>query len=478
MSADIETVLRNTLTARADLRIDAADPWQHFVAGERRHRRNRRLRIGAGAVVGVTALGLAGAGFIPVPSWTPAITLEQATSPLREEPTKGSLADDVGWLAEFRETVPALLAETWAGDSDGHWRVEDTGEVRVLFAGDVFDDRLVVAVVPLRIGLLRAETTVWFRGPAGAAPAELHEDGSSGALTTASVSRLDVEDGVGHALVLAPAGTRAEVSGGVTYRADGTIERSWTELTTAPSGEIAGTVPVRGQAHALRIALPGGDFEPDNWHMQGGEVLGLEEFEALVDQATSELDAAHRHLAGAVLPFALAEAGLDWNATTVTTLWAGEVQGQSALLVAAQPRDGGVLLFAPREAVPTGGGGEQVSQLELRLLAPADGAYSRPYAWRVRAEEDDTAESGTVVVVAPSTADRVEIQRADATTIPVSIDSTGTGTAELPEADRATVIAYAEDGRVLGETPIPPLDTGYSPIPGETEATSVVLAAH
>lgn len=105
-------------------------------------------------------------------------------------------------------------------------------------------------------------------------------------------------------------------------------------------------------------------------------------------------------------------------------------------------------------------------------MAPADGAYTRPYAWRMRESED--AESGSVFVVVPKGTASAEIRLDDGTSIPVDLDRTGAGMVRA-DADRMTVVAFDATGKIIGETPVPPLEDDSYGVPGETRASSVVL---
>ena len=216
MSSDTETLLRDTLASRADVLTSAVvDPWQRFATAELRHRRNRRVRTATIAVVGVTALGLA--GFAVIPAWISSLTTEEASSPLLAEPTRGSLADDTEWLADFKEAVPELLDDT-GPQADMYWNVEDPAKVHVVFAGDIFGHRRVIADVPLQTGGPLDSAIAWFGGPDGAAPSQLQQDATGAPLDIPALSRLDMtDDGVAQALVIAPKGSRG-VRGGIAHR--------------------------------------------------------------------------------------------------------------------------------------------------------------------------------------------------------------------------------------------------------------------
>jgi hypothetical protein len=471
MTLDIETALRETLSERAEQLTASADPWPRFERRDRRHRLGRRARIAAVSVASVAAIGVLGSGIVPLPHWVPALTIQPASSPLLDGPPAGSLATDQEWLTAFRARIPELLADTWEGDTDGQWKVEDPDKIKVIFAGDVNRQRMVAAVVPLRTGLLRSETMAWFRGPVGAAPEQMEQDSNGEALTEPYMGRVDGQGDRANVLVLAEKGSQVEVSGSVEFRSDGTVGRSWTTVPRQETGEYSARVPATGmEAMSLRVTTPDGGSETGKFDLGTWSDGDLRQrLEVAIDNSTAQLDDAHRELARTFTIFELVHLGVEPTDITITTLWAGEIDGQTAILLAVQPTNGGVLLLATRGG-PTGDGGYGAEDL-LRLLAPADGAYARPYAWRMR--ESENVESGNVFVVAPEGTHSAEIRLADGTSIPVELGETGAGMV-LAEADRMTVVAYDSTGTVIGETPVPPLETEDG-VPGETKASSVVL---
>ena len=108
---------------------------------------------------------------------------------------------------------------------------------------------------------------------------------------------------------------------------------------------------------------------------------------------------------------------------------------------------------------------------------PKQCGLPRPYAWRLQPGEDEAAGGRWSPSLHPGrTGSNSGFD--DGTRIPVELDATGAGTTTLSDSDRATVVAYAADGRVLGETPVPPRDRRYAPVPGESAATSIVLSAN
>lgn len=483
MSIDLEPRLRRSLAAQAASLAPDPDPWSRFAAQERRSRRRRRARVTGTALACLAPLGLAGVGILPVPSWAPAITLEQASSPLLAGPTRGSLGGDQEWLDRFRAYLPTLVEREWFGDGDGIWRVDGVERVRILFAGDVAGERLVFASVPVRTGFRRMETTGWFTAPAGAPPEEMTSGSRGGEPLKASVvTRLGRSPDALQPLVLAPAGARVEVSTSVSLPADGTVRRTWTPVPVAGTGEYTGRVPTDRPASpvALRVGLPGASWQSLGWEYDAccsDEVAQTSvDWNALLsaEASRSGLGAAHRRLASAA-PFAgdLAAVGLDPARTRLRVLWAGSYLDKPALLLAAQQRGGGVLLHAVH-------GGPQEDYYAvypgLRLLAPAAGAYSRPYGWRLPSMRGD-AGSGLVGVWAPAGAAAVELRRADGTRTPVAIDSAGFGTATLGRDEPATVVTLDTDGSIVAETPVPTSGMGAPGIIGETAATSVVLAS-
>jgi hypothetical protein len=473
MTLDIETALRETLHDRAQQFMPSGDPWPRFVKDDRHHRRGRRMRNAAALVAGAAALGLLGSGVVPLPSWVPALTIDNASSPLLDGPTLGSLGRDEAWLTAFKARIPELVADTWEGDTDGHWKVDDVDGIRVIFAGDVYRRRLVAALVPVRTGFLRAEATVWFIGPVGADPTEMTQDANGEALSAPYVSRVDVDGGYADVLVLAQEGTQIEASGSPEFRSDGTVGRTWTTIPRADTGEYLARFPASGlEGVSLRVTPAGGTTtetaQPEFGTGSHGDLP--ERLSAIIDAATAELSDAHRELASTLTFSRLLNLGLDPGDLRVTVQWAGEVEAEAALLLAVQPTDGGVLLFASRGG-PASDGAYHGEEL-VELLAPADGAYTRPYAWRMR--DRGEGPSGQVFVVAPNGAESAELRLDDGTSITVELDDTGAGMAAA-NADRMSVVAFDATGEVIGETPIPPLQGDGNGVPGETRATSVVL---
>jgi hypothetical protein len=469
MTLDIEAALRETLNDRAQQFTPDADPWPKFEKENRRHRRGRRARGAAAIVAGTAAIAVLGSGAVPLPSWVPALTIDNASSALLNEPTAGSLAADEEWLSAFRAELPELFAEGWESDPERQSLDGDGSETKIIFAGDVSRQRVVIANVPTRNGLLRRESTVWFTGPIGADPADMRIDGGGGpALNSPYLARVDGHDDEAHVLVLAPDDSRVEVSGSVEYRTDGRVQRTWETVPQRATGEYAAQVP--GPAYgvfALRIAPPG--ESPERRHFDMGSWSDTGEPEALgaaINSAIAEHGSGDRELAQAWFTEQLLVLGLQPEGIEIRVLWAGEIDGDAAMLLAVQPNGGGVLLFAAKGAALDEGvyGADGL----LRLLAPADGAYTRPYAWRL-----DASPSGNVFVVVPAEAVSAEIRLDNGTSIPVELDRTGAGFATA-DADRMTVVAFDAKGDVMAETPIPPVDTEQG-VPGETPATSVVL---
>ena len=456
-----ETSLRDALTAEADALGVPQDPWPGFTRRERAHRRRRRVRAGVAAVALAAAVGVQ-SGLVPLPGWAPGIAVAGRETALVNSPLRGSLAGDAAFLAGLRR------AFTDVEDPDELWRITDRRRIRFLYAGDVGDRRLALALVPLRFGFLTDEALIWYEGAAGADPATMVESGRSDAGETVMTYAQTDADRPGILVVVAPAGSTVGVSRGFRYTADGRVAHDppvvrqpgtgLAEMVLPPDpSHLTTTVTVTSGPRTLFTGPAGGGWagggdphEPDDAMLDAA--LGERTFDRL----------ALRRWMGS----ALSDAGLPPTGTAATVRWTGTVNGQPAALLTLRPAGGGVLAYAMH-------GGADSFRQDLRLLLPAAGADRRPIAWRMRAEGGDDR-TDRVVVVAPAGAARLSLRPAGAPAVPVPVDATGAAMVTLPPSAEATVTAYAKDGSPMGTTPVPPFETDGSGLPGDTPLTRVV----
>ncbi len=471
MTTDVTTLLRSTLTDDAAALPASTDPWARFERLERRHRRARRTRRAGGTLAVVAVLGLTGTGVVPVPSWTPAVTVSAATSPLLDGPVTGSLAGDRAWLDAFRDAVPALTRDEWSGDSDGHWRVGGPDDVRVVFAGDVDGRRLVLADLALRIGYLRAHTGVWFEGEAGAAPSDLAVS-TTGELPDAPLTaRYSGTGGVVRLLAVAPSASAVEASGGTVPRPDGTVSRTWTPLVRGDDGAWTGVVQGSAATPLLRWTVGGRTRTAQADAGSADGVGGADAWPTAVPESLGGSGPTASLLSGAVAA-ELAPTGLLPASTSVVPLWRGTVDGDDAVLALARQSDGGAVVVAVTGRVESDS--MSSSRTHLLLVVPVAGAPERPYAFRTRVDGGDGA-SGRVEVVVPPGATAARLESPDGTTVDVPLVDRH-GTATLAADANAWVVALDESGREVGRTPVPPLSETGLQAPGESPATSLDLA--
>src|SRR5262245_33068690 len=161
---DTETQLRDALGGAAETIDVAGDPWPRFARRERVHRRNRRIRFAAAAVVLAAAVGVQ-TGVVPLPGWVPGIAVAGGSTALTRPPTRGSLAGDTSFLDGLRREIKDVE------DPGELWRVTDRSKIKFVYAADVAGHRLALALVPLRFGFLADQALIWYEGEAGAAPA-------------------------------------------------------------------------------------------------------------------------------------------------------------------------------------------------------------------------------------------------------------------------------------------------------------------
>jgi hypothetical protein len=250
--------------------------------------RRRRQRVGRGtaAVVAVLVLGAAAtlarpadvtpaaapelpadvtsAGAAPdaVVRATPPARTTAAPPALYEQPARGSLAGDAGFLA-------GVAALPWSAPMDPNtgntWEIEPDSR-RVVYAADVpGGHRWAVVLARWR----QQWAANWFAGPAGASPAELTEaDAPTTFSPTEPLALMDVSAPTAPLLVLTGPGVTAEWSSSLDRAADGSLVRDFDPLPVvdgAMLGEVATPVGwnagelfgvqegIRSQVYVLRF---------------------------------------------------------------------------------------------------------------------------------------------------------------------------------------------------------------------------------
>ncbi|SNT36065.1 hypothetical protein SAMN05421812_10510 [Asanoa hainanensis] len=458
-------MLTETLRQAASAIAPPEDPWPAFVRRERLHRRNRRVRRTALAVVVAAAVGVQ-TNVVPLPGWAPAIALASPWSALASSPPRGSLTADSTWVSAFRDRVTGLQ------DPDGFWAVAGRDRIKVLYASDAPGRRVALVLVPLRFGFVTSWELIWYDGPTGAAPSEMRYSGNeSAANPVVTMTQVDGERG-GYALVIGPPDATVTISGDPRYTARGVVERR--ELARSDGGGVgvvllppAALPPgldarvTRGSAVLYEGGVSGG------W---GSSASGdpFEPSAGLLTDAVRDVrgPAPSPAVLASFVRLALTDSQLPAVGTTVRVRWSGSVNGQAAVLLTVQPAGGGVVTYAFH-------GSETSSRTDLRLLLPAAGASVRPVGWRLRAEGGDDR-TDRVLVSAPTGTATATVTVGDGSPVAVALDAAGFGTATVPPDQRATVTAYAADGSVLGSTPVPPFENTMSRLPGDTPGTRVV----
>lgn len=463
MSPDLETALRESLTREAETITGPADPWPAFARRESTHRRNRRVRTGVlagvlGALVGIQT------NVVPLPGWAPGIAVAGRPRTLADVPTRGELAGDAAWLTALRQQVKDL------SDPDGIWRVTDRDSIQVIYAGDIPGKRVAILLVKLRLGLLTVWERITYDGPPGATPAQMREAGNGEAdFPVVSYTYGDDVNG-GGALVVGPPDATVSLGLGFEYHASGVVKRRM--------------LPVDSRDGIATAALPATARDPEPYARvtQGGKVIfegGISSGwsgSGTVDGPTPEMLAAARESAQGTpvnnvllthfVAEALRDSRLPPHGVTPRLWWSGQINGKPAVLLTVQPSGGGVIAYAFH-------GDPTAWRYDLRLLLPADGAYTRPLAWRMRAEGRDDP-TNRVHVVAPHGTARVTVTAGTGAPVPVQFDATGLGTTAIPADEPATVTTYAADGTQIASTPVPPFEPAMGDLPGATRGTRII----
>ncbi|MBU2666807.1 hypothetical protein KOI35_25175 [Actinoplanes bogorensis] len=453
-----ETVLKDALADEADALGALDNPWPGFERRERKHRRNRRLRVAGVAAVLAAAIGVQ-AGVLPLPAFVPGIAVAGFDPVLGDDPVRGSLAGDKAFLDGMRREIKDIE------DPGETWRVADRKKIKFVFASDFGDQRLVLALVPLRFGFLEDRALVWYSGDAGAAPEAMMEGSREDGGTVVSTYSNRSSDRRGVLAVVAPTDTHISMREGVRYTPEGRLE--WgPERADADGGLMIGSMSATPIPPTTRIVVTrGADVLYEGG--AGGGWSGntgtnpQEVPSSLITQALAGREFDHETMRRWV-ESAIQDARLTTEGTTVRVRWVGTVNGQPSAMFTLQPRGGGVLAYAFHGAADS-------YRQDLRLLLPAQGAAERPIAWRMRAEgKDDRTDQ--VVVTAPDAATRVTLTVGGGAPVNVTPGATTT----VPPYAEAHVTAYGENGVELGTTPVPPFETDSGGPPGDTPRTRVV----
>ncbi|MBM2623309.1 hypothetical protein JIG36_48210 [Actinoplanes sp. LDG1-06] len=458
-----ESLLKDALAAEADMLGDTGDPWTGFERRERRHRNQRRARIGGAAVVVAAAVGVQ-AGVVPLPGWAPGITVAGFNAVLNQGPVRGSLAGDKAFLEDMRRQFKDVE------DPGETWRIADRNQIQFVYAADVGDRRLVLALVPLRFGFLEDRALIWYDGEAGSPASRMTEGGRSDGGETVMTYSQRSADGPGVLVVVAPQGSTVAVSEGFRYTPDGRVEHNPADVQPAGTGLAELVLPAVKSPPETKITVTDGADILYEGGAGGGwssnSEQRLDEFpEATVAKARNgrpfDLETLTRWANAA-----LQDARIGADGTALTVRWTGTVNGQPAALLTVHPQGGGVLAYAFH-------GAAGAYRQDLRLLLPAEGADERPIAWRMRAEDGDDR-TDTVIVTGPAGATRLTMQQGTAAPVQLTLDATGAATASVPPAEEAHVTAYGENGSEMGTTPVPPFEYDSGGIPGDTPKTRVV----
>ncbi|MCY1142372.1 hypothetical protein OWR29_30615 [Actinoplanes sp. Pm04-4] len=462
MTTDTEATLKGVLAAEAEMLDVTDDPWAGFERRERKHRNRRRAGV-AGVVAVLAAAGGVQAGVVPLPGWAPAIQVAGFNAVLGEGPVRGSLAGDKDLLEGVRREIKDVE------DPGETWRVADRDAIKFVYAADVGNERLVLALVPLRFGFLEDKALIWYAGDAGDPAERLTESGRVDGGETVVTYSMASDDRPGLLVVVGPAGSTVTVSQGFRYTPEGTVEHGPAQAQPAGTGLAELTLPPSPTPPEVKVTVTSG---PDTIYEGGasGGFSGSGSDVQAISDATLAAALGDREFDRAILRSwvnqAVADARIVAAGTKVRVRWTGTVNGQPAALFTLQPQGGGVLAYALH-------GTQNSFRQDLRLLLPVKGAAERPIAWRMRAEgKDDRTDQ--VIVTAPAGAERVELQVGGAAPTPITLDGTGAGNASVPGSAEARVIAYGKNGAVLGETPVPPFESDSGGLPGDTPKTRVV----
>lgn len=465
MTVHLESALREQLTAEAGALPVDGDPWPRFTRSERTHRRRRRVR-GLAVAAMVIATAAVQTNVVLLPGWAPAIAVAAGASDLSDGPTRGALATDQRWLDGFRRQIGDIR------DSEGLWKVADRAAITMIYADDVPGRRLALALVPMRLGFLTAETLAWYEGPVGATPEQMRQSSNLRPNDPVASLASGGPEG-GFAVVVGPPGSTVSISTGLTYSPLGVVRRDYRTFT-AGSGLAAMATPPAQVEPGLSARVTKGEHVVFAGSLAGswGSPLSSVDPQEPTDEMVS---AAVRGARGSApdaatlrrfLSFGLRDSRLPARGTALRVLWSGTAGGRPTTLFTVQPDGGGVIAYAMHGEAGSFG-------WELRLLLPAAGAHERPIAWRLGVDGNDDR-TARVVVVAPAGATRASVTVDGGAPTAVALDASGAGTTAVPPDRRATVTAFGADGRPIGSTPIPLFETNSAGPPGDTPQTRII----
>lgn len=257
---DVEYLLRRHFAERGS--AAAAAPTDLAATTRVRHRRRRQQQVALAGTALAVALIAGGIPMLraalPAPHHIAATSSPAANPPagdLYDQPTRGTVAGDDGWLA-------ALAARAWAVDPQAGRPVPPPATHRVVFASDVPGGR--IALVLGRSGGKTAY--LWFHGTKGADPGQMTE-AAAPQLTGAGqpLALLDVIAGGGKGAVLVVVGEPGDsaeyVSGSVAGTGhpidlDMTDGVAVTEVTAPIDQAGAGQVQVARNGQAPMVVVP------------------------------------------------------------------------------------------------------------------------------------------------------------------------------------------------------------------------------
>lgn len=453
-----------------------APDWSSVRRGIVRARRRRRAAT-TGKVIGsvmaaAAVVGSVQVGWLPYPGWAPAASLSAVTggvSALAEGPTRGSLADDTGWLADLREHAAAQRRDEAGGES---WQIAAADRVDVIFAGDVEGHRLALVEAPYRWGAIEYRQQTWFMGPAGAPASEMVANGGGDPDDIAYVgfgpgTGYDGAAGGEGLLVVADGDREVTIALGRTLIADGsTAPRERVSIETGDDGLAVWTTTETGYF----------DLEIDGeqvWTF-GGSSAGMQmSWSGRGEQP--DLD----QMAGAGQS-ALGALGLaDLPGRVV---WAGSSDGGPFLLTMRAESGASVLLAGGTDDVPWDRG--RVPWIRHDLVTVRASEARDVVAWQLgrttwssEPSPDSTVTAGdgsehwygtsgpapAIALVGPEEAVAAEVLDADSRLLRTVGLVDGGGSVQVPDA--ASVRFLSGSGDDLGSTDVIAWDAGNS-LPG------------
>jgi len=430
--------LRSSLAQHADGVAPLADPYGRLLVRRRRHRRNLSAGLAALVVLLLLPASLLVTRGFGHPNQTGGRAAE-LTQALLDSPTRGSLAGDSGFLAAAKQQVIARYGEAY-GPTPGAGLPTSPSQLRVLFAGDVVGQRMVVVGAP---GV--AEVQLW-AGPAGAAADALHLEDQQ---ELTPVLRLNFRDRlapgfIATALLLAPAGSGIEYSDQLRFLSDGSVRRTW---QTMPDDYLAIAGPDLTSVSRVRVNY-GSELLLEGHFGVGITAIGGTSVNLPIDRVpgrTSPLAALAETQTEQYLASWTSPAG-----SRLLVLWSAQIPmaGVGTVViatVAVRTPDGGgpftTWCFDPAGNYryhPTGEGivgDPETSLIAMRLpYYTADGP------------------TDTLQIIAPTGAVRVEVLR-DGQLVTGGPLQLGVGSVELPQTGTGsvTVRAYSEAGVMLAQ---------------------------